>query len=307
MFIDNMVKYKAYLLESGYASDQIDGHFIKVAKLKRKDATSNDGCRKRGSSIKKKKINFVTTWDPMFPDINEALGKFQHILEEDDECRNLFPKGSFRVSYKRGHKNLKELIAPSKIALPDDREERGNSKRQYQGKCVKCGGCGKSVKGRKRRSGIYTCQVLEESTEFKSTQTGERYKIRQDIDCKSANIIYLVTCKKCGFQGVGSCTKLSQRVSNYITSIEKKSPGCNIEKHFLKADHSISDFSVLGIVKLENPPPDPIDRLREFEGYWMIKLNTLEPYGLNGINEYERIVRKSGLRNMFDIDNPGES
>ena len=25
----------------------------------------------------------------MFPDINGALGKFQHILEEDDECRNL--------------------------------------------------------------------------------------------------------------------------------------------------------------------------------------------------------------------------
>ena len=110
---------------------------------------SNDLCRKRGSSVKKRKINFVTTWDPMFPDINEALGKFQHILEEDDECRNLFLKGSFRVSYKRGHKNLKELIAPFKIALPDDCEERGNSKRQYKGKCVKCGGCGKSVKGRK--------------------------------------------------------------------------------------------------------------------------------------------------------------
>ena len=100
---------------------------------------------------------------------------------------------------------------------------------------------------------------------------------------------------------------LVQRVSNYITGIEKKSPGCNIENHFLKADYSIADFSVLGIVKLENPPPDPIDRLREFEGYWMIKLNTLEPYGLNGINEYERIVKKSGLRNMFDRDVPGES
>ena len=47
MFIDNMVKYKAYLLESGYASDQTDGHFIKVEKLKRKDAMSNEGCRKR--------------------------------------------------------------------------------------------------------------------------------------------------------------------------------------------------------------------------------------------------------------------
>ena len=60
-------------------------------------------------------------------------------------------------------------------------------------------------------------------------------------------------------------------------------------------------------MKLEKPLPDQIDRLREFEGYRMIKLNTLEPYGLTGINEYERIVRKSGLRNMFDIDTPGES
>ena len=58
---------------------------------------------------------------------------------------------------------------------------------------------------------------------------------------------------------------------------------------------------------LENPLPDPIDRLREFEGYWMIKLNTLKPYGLNGINEYERIARKAGLRKMFDMDIPGES
>ena len=41
-----------------------------------------------------------------------------------------------------GHKNLKELIAPSKIALPDDCEERENSKKQYQGKCVKCWGGG---------------------------------------------------------------------------------------------------------------------------------------------------------------------
>ena len=34
VFIDNLVKYKAYLLDSGYASDIIDKHFIKVAKLK---------------------------------------------------------------------------------------------------------------------------------------------------------------------------------------------------------------------------------------------------------------------------------
>ena len=57
-----------------------------------------------------------------------------------------------------------------------------------------------------------------------------------------------------------------------ITSIENKSPGCRIEMHFLKPEHSVQDFTITGIVQLVNPPRDPIGRQREFEGYWMIKL-----------------------------------
>ena len=176
MFTENLVKYKAYLLESGYASDGIDKHFIKVAKLKRKDVL--DGKVKRmNRKLGAKKINFVTTWDPMFPNISQAIKKFQHILEEDDLCKQIFPKGTFRVAYKRGHNNLKELIAPSKISFRDSKEGiRG--KRQYIGKCQKCGECGKSIRGRKRASGIYCCQVLEENDQFLSRTTGERYKIR---------------------------------------------------------------------------------------------------------------------------------
>ena len=99
MFTENLVKYKAYLLESGYASDGIDKHFIKVAKLKRKDVL--DGKVKgTNSKLGAKKINFVTTWDPMFPNINQAIKNFQHILEEDDLCKQIFPKGTFRLAYK---------------------------------------------------------------------------------------------------------------------------------------------------------------------------------------------------------------
>ena len=75
----------------------------------------------------------------------------------------------------------------------------------------------------------------------------------------------------------------------------------------MQRGHSIQDFAVLGIVKLENPPPDPIECLREFEGYWMVKLNMLEPHGMNSINEYERTVEKSGLRVMFDDNLLGAS
>ena len=71
--------------------------------------------------------------------------------------------------------------------------------------------------------------------------------------------------------------------------------------HFLKPEHSIQDFSITVIVQLVSPPRDPIRRLREFEEYWMIKLQTLEPYGMNGINEYQRIIAKNSLHRMLEI------
>ena len=108
-------------------------------------------------------------------------------------------------------------------------------------------------------------------------------------------------------QGDGSCKDFAKRVSNYISSSETKSPGCKIEQHFLQRGHNIQDFTDVGIVELENPPPDPTEHLREFERYWMVKLNTLEPHGMNSINEYERIVKKSGLRIMFDDNLLGAS
>ena len=86
------------------------------------------------------------------------------------------------------------------------------------------------------------------------------------------------------YKGFSSCLVLLQRVSNYTTSIEKRKPSCKIEQHFTRPGYTINDYSVLGIVELENPPRDPRDKLRESEGHLMIKLNTLEPYGLNGIN-----------------------
>ena len=104
-------------------------------------------------------------------------------------------------------------------------------------------------------------------------------------------------------QGVGKATKFNKRISNYITQIEKKIEACCTNKHFFQTEeHSLEDFSIKGIVKLENPPRNPkaLDlRLREFEGFWQVRLNTLEPYGMNSRNEYEesrRLIKQGILK-----------
>ena len=55
---------------------------------------------------KQLKINFVTEFDPSFPDIGRLLRKHAHIRREDEQCDILFPDKCFRVAHRRGHKNL---------------------------------------------------------------------------------------------------------------------------------------------------------------------------------------------------------
>ena len=73
-------------------------------------------------------------------------------------------------------------------------------------------------------------------------------------------------------------------------------------QHFcLIEGHSIADFNITGIAKLMNPPGNPEKKseiLGNFEGYWQIKLKTLEPYDLNDREEFFR-TRSGGKRENF--------
>ena len=142
-----------------------------------------------------------------------------------------------------------------------------------------------------------------EGDRFRSTSTGAVYKIRQTIDCRSKNIIYLVTCKRCRMQGVGSTLDFQGRVSDYITHMYKEKDTCEIVEHFLKLeDHSLWDFSIMGIVQIEKPPKNREklkQRLREFEGYWQVNLNTIKLFGMNSINEWNKIARRKDIGSCY--------
>ena len=95
---------------------------------------------------------------------------------------------------------------------------------------------------------------------------------------------------KCPKQGVGKTDNFQARISNYISHIIQQKPTCGIVEHFLYTEgHSVEDFRITGNVRLEKPPKSPKDlkkMLEEFEGYWQIKLQTLQPYGMNLFDEF---------------------
>ena len=90
-------------------------------------------------------------------------------------------------------------------------------------------------------------------------------------------------------QGVRKTETFQARISYYISHVIQQKPTCGIVKHFLYAEgHSVEDFRIMD-VRLEKPPKSPKDlkkMLKELEGYWQIKLQTLEPYGMNLFDEF---------------------
>ena len=137
-FVDILIKYKAYLLHSGYNSEMVDKQFVKVAKMKRKEKIKT----RTKPKLKGRKYSFVTTWVPGFPDIRKALHKFTNILMEDEKCREVFPKESFRVAFKKDHKNLKEIIAPSRSMFLIMKGPCGKNRSGKEGSCKNVGNVG---------------------------------------------------------------------------------------------------------------------------------------------------------------------
>ena len=77
--------------------------------------------------------------------------------------------------YRRGHKNLKELLAPSRI---NDIDQQAKAKRvQQEGRCIKCGKCGSNPRGRKRGIHLNNCIVLKEGKHFRRNNTREKFRI----------------------------------------------------------------------------------------------------------------------------------
>ena len=276
-FVSCLREYKGYFMTSGYTEVQVDNAFCQMANVKRKDLLKETRKWKK-KNTGAKKYRFITDHEPAFPCIKSILLKHQHILKNNRELANVFPRGArdFQISERRGSPNIKELLAPSSIRYNANEEENPGSG-PCDGQCVYCDLL------RRNKSDVFT-----------SAQTGKTYKIRQKIDCKSSNVVYLASCTLCrGKQGVGYCTtSLKERISNYKSHHKKKVISCGISEHFQEPDHEFErDFQIVPIVRLMNPPATQLKRkelLEEFELYWQDNLLTAEPHGMNKLVEIER-------------------
>ena len=139
--------------------------------------------------------------------------------------------------------------------------------------------------------------------------TGDIFPLTFTGSCLTKNCVYVIKCKHsgCQFQYIGhTINHIASRVSQHKSSI-LRGGGCKVLRDHFTLIHDLGDISIMPIHLL---PEDITLKDREsIEDSWILKVNTVFPYGLNvrvkkvGImdSEIDVITTKSNIYSKFDV------
>ena len=175
------------------------------------------------------------------------------------------------VAFRRA-KTLKDVLVRAKVETSSTGE----------GACVGC-----------HRSNCQVCQFLNEGNVFSSMDGTREFMMRKGVlNCNSNHVVYLLSCKTCRKQYVGSTTQkfrgrfnlykscfraYCKRKADGTLHIGRPVPQAGLFEHFLQeGHHGMEDWSFQIIDTSWN-----LQKLREREAFWQYRLNTFLPEGLN--------------------------
>ena len=111
-------------------------------------------------------------------------------------------------------------------------------------------------------------------------------EIKQQMTCKSTNLIYMIECKRCKKQYIEETKRtLRERFTEHRQAANNPShanASAAVPTRFNLPDHSIEDMA---LIPLELQPTLNTSRRKAREAYLIHRGQTLEPKGMNRRNE----------------------
>ena len=116
--------------------------------------------------------------------------------------------------------------------------------------------------------------------EFTSHKTGQVFKMKFAASCKSSDIVYLISCRRCGQQYVGETEQqLHCRINSHRYDIRhRRTEESPVAEHFNGAGHTLADLTVVAIDQLHSHDAC-LRKIRESR--WIRTLGTSYPFGMN--------------------------
>ena len=245
---------ESWLVKRGYKSETVKPEIERVINLDRALLL------RKQPKEKSELLTLVLTYHPALSKVHDILKTVQRHVEKSVKLKQVLPTPP-RLAF-RNPKTLRDKLVRSK--LKTEIVETGN---------FKCGNPRCKI-----------CEMIDDEKYFVSIRSNKKFIINFRFDCNSQNVIYLLTCKVCTKQYVGSTTtKFRLRLNQYKSNLKLYGEGKrgfqqdSFLEHFFDENHSGShtDLRVQMIDYCDANDPE------RREAFWFFNLNTMHPDGLN--------------------------
>ena len=241
---------KGYLVRRGYDEDEVQSQIDKSSVLNREELLEEK--RKESKQV----TPFIVTYHPDLPPLNRILAKHQCIIDLSPRLKGALPESPL-VVYRRPP-NLKNFLVRAAIRGPQ--ETYRGTRQCKQPRCK-------------------TCIHIRTGCRFRSTTTGEEFRVKATADCRTSNVVYLIECTRCSIQYVGETgNALRVRLTGHRSDINHLRSDLPVAKHFNLLDHSLKDLSIMVIEKIHR---DDTTLRKKKESHWIQAIRSLTPHGLN--------------------------
>ena len=218
--------------------------------------TQDDALQTSVKSGDKSFIPFVIEYNPSLPNIGLIINKYWDLLQ-------LSHKDS--VSSVHAYKPILAFKRPKNLHDYLVRSSSIDKKHHFSQTCDRrrCSNCKNIIKT------VFLQVIVPKSL--------SKCVIHQ---VAPQNVIYLIEFKRCNMQYIGQTNQqVSKRMNSHrfgINNYDDQGYATNVALHFNSDSHSLDDFRFVPIDIVNNE----MDRLCK-ETYWIHKLDTLHPKGMN--------------------------
>jgi hypothetical protein len=215
----------------------------------------------------------ILEYNPNNPDIMGIIREHWTDLQASPTFGNIFINLP-RLVHTRG-KNLSDSLVKANTTYPKadpPSKTQGGSKTPTITICrnqFKCKSCPK----KSNQKGI------------KSIITKQTYILpSKDLYCTTRNLIYALECNVCHKQYVGETKRsFKERIAEHLGDIKNKRLNKPLGKHFSLPGHQTGSILTFILETLKGDPDHPLSviKRRTRERFWIYRLRTPEPLGLN--------------------------
>ncbi|CAJ0968038.1 unnamed protein product [Ranitomeya imitator] len=214
-----------------------------------------------------KRVPFIHTFHPFMPKVERVINKHWPLLKK--AYPNIPSFSTPPLMCNKRAPNIKDKLVRADIGSlrPTTTQTLLTPHRLGTFPCLNCASCSNIIK----------------SDSMRHPRTGKTYRIRGYYTCNSNFVVYVIKCP-CGLLYVGEATQhIKDHIASHKSTIRCSKTWLPIPEHFIKCRHTVAHLKYQVIEQVPRPRRggNYIRQLKMRETFWIHKLETLSPKGLN--------------------------